>query len=112
MGTRTQTTVFDDFDHSTERVGTYRFALEGKTYEIDLSETNRDRLRDALAPFIAAGRRVAAAPAQRHTGAAGRERTRQVRTWWKDNWQRLQLPEPNSVGVIPTRVRDAYDQAH
>jgi hypothetical protein len=111
MGTRTQITVFDDFDHSTDRVGTYRFALEGKTYEIDLSEANRDRLRAALAPFIAAGRRVASSQPQRRTGT-GRQHTRQVRAWWQANWQRLALPEPSNVGSIPTRVREAYEQAH
>jgi hypothetical protein len=34
------------------------FALDGTQYEIDLSKKNAQRLRDALAPFLAAGTKV------------------------------------------------------
>ena len=37
---------------------TVSFAIDGRTYEIDLSEQNANKLRDALAPFIASARRV------------------------------------------------------
>ncbi len=50
--------VHDDFDGTTDGVGTYRFALQGREYEIDLSPANLTRLREALAPFITAGRRL------------------------------------------------------
>src|SRR3954463_8527280 len=54
-----QTTVrfIDDLDGS-EAVGTVSFALENRTYEIDLSDENTDKLHDALAPFIEHGRQV------------------------------------------------------
>ena len=51
------TAYVDDLDGS-EASGPVDFSLDGKAYEIDLSATNSSRLRDALAPFIAAGRRA------------------------------------------------------
>ena len=33
------------------------FAIDGRAYEIDLSEDNAARLRDSLASFVAAGRK-------------------------------------------------------
>src|SRR5438128_1765692 len=47
----------DDLDQS-EGAETILFALEGKEYEIDLSEKNAERLRAALKEFIEAARPV------------------------------------------------------
>ena len=47
----------DDLDGS-DAAGTVSFGLDGKTYEIDLSDENTDKLHEALAPFIEAGRSV------------------------------------------------------
>jgi len=116
MATRVHHVVHDDFDASTEGVGTYRFALEGREYEIDLSQANLARLRAALAPFIAAGRRLPKSgrgkPRTSGTVAPGQPRTAEVRQWWATNRQRLDLPEPRTHGAIPSRVRAAYDAAH
>ncbi|RKF22818.1 histone-like nucleoid-structuring protein Lsr2 [Micromonospora globbae] len=65
MATKTVVVVTDDIDHSTDNVGTHRFALDGVEYEIDLSPQNLQRMREALAPYVAAGRRVAKRPAGR-----------------------------------------------
>ena len=35
---------------------TIEFALDGNTYEVDLSSANASKLRDALKPFIESGR--------------------------------------------------------
>ena len=37
---------------------TVRFALDGTSYEIDLSTANAAKIREALKPFIAKGRRA------------------------------------------------------
>jgi Lsr2 len=37
---------------------TIQFALDGKSYEVDLSTTNASKLRDALKPFIEVGRGI------------------------------------------------------
>src|SRR3954451_13757091 len=43
----------DDLD-GTDAVGTVSFGLDGKTYEIDLSDDNAAKLRDSLAVFVGA----------------------------------------------------------
>jgi hypothetical protein len=57
MATFTIVQFVDDLDGSTTDVATHRFTVDGVTYEIDLSAPNTARLRDAFAPYIAAGRR-------------------------------------------------------
>ncbi len=52
----TITKLIDDLDGSEDGVETVRFALGGKAYELDLGPANRQRLDDALAPFIASAR--------------------------------------------------------
>ena len=114
MATVVQYTVVDDLDASTDGVGTYRFALEGVQYEIDLSEPNLGTLRDALAPFIAAGRRLPkhkTAPRRGPGTSNGRAAVAQIRDWWATHQQELNLPPHNTHGAIPRLVRDAYQAA-
>ena len=47
----------DDLDGS-QASGSVAFGLDGREYTIDLSDENAARLRDALAPYVAAARRV------------------------------------------------------
>jgi hypothetical protein len=58
-----QTTVrfVDDLDGS-EAVGTVRFSLENRAFEIDLSDENTDKLHEALAPFIEHARQIGHGP--------------------------------------------------
>ena len=115
MATRIRRTVVDDLDASTDGVGTYRFAIEGVEYEIDLSEANLQRLRTALAPFTAAARRlpkhkpVTRRPAS-PTGPTAA--TKRVRRWWADNAERENLPAFRANGPIPAQVYDAYRAAN
>ena len=108
MGTQTVSTVFDDLDGTTEQVGTYRFALEDVTYEIDLSQANLGQLRAALAPFIAVGRRLpkAAKAKPRSVGKASVD----VRAWWAAQ-DRADLPPHRANGPIPAAVHAAYRAA-
>ncbi len=43
--------IIDDFD-GTEAAETVKFALDGKTYEIDLSKSNANELRRTLRPYV------------------------------------------------------------
>ena len=52
-----QTLFIDDLDGSTAE-GTVRFGLDGTEYEIDLNAGHAKELRDALARFVDAARRV------------------------------------------------------
>ncbi len=54
---KTTVTLVDDLDGS-QAEEQVMFAVDGRTYEIDLSAANGARLRDALAPYISAARRT------------------------------------------------------
>ncbi|MFT4281992.1 histone-like nucleoid-structuring protein Lsr2 [Microbacterium sp.] len=91
--------------------GTVTFSLEGKAYEVDLTSANADKLREALAPFITAGRSVSAAaaaqarPSRRRSG--GNSDLAAIRSWAKANGHTV-----NERGRIPKNVLDAYAAAH
>jgi hypothetical protein len=55
-----QTVFIDDLDGS-DAQGTVRFGLDSIEYEIDLNAGHTQALRDALAPYIRAARRVSGA---------------------------------------------------
>ena len=108
MVTRIQRIVEDDLDLSTDGVGTYRFALEATEYEIDLAEHNLERLRAALGPFIAAGRRLPKTSTGKTGRAPGAKAASGIRQWWRDHQGSLGLPEYNTRGAIPTQVKAAF----
>lgn len=95
---------------------TVAFALDGVSYEIDLSSDNAHRLRAGLATFVAAARTTLAGPVDprdrpRKYGStantATRRQNRRIREWALDNgWNVTQR------GRIPVRVVDAYKQAN
>jgi Lsr2 len=64
-----QTLFIDDIDGSAAE-GTVRFGLDGTEYEIDLNAGHARELRDALARYVDAGRRVSGS-ARKPPAAAG-----------------------------------------
>jgi len=81
-----QTLFIDDLDGSAAE-GTLRFGLDGTEYEIDLNEKHAEALREALARYVSAARRVSGAtrrPARtgRRAPATG-PNTTEVREWAK-----------------------------
>ena len=54
---KVQTILIDDIDGS-EAQETVKFSLDGTDFEIDLTEAHASELRDALAKFVDAGRKV------------------------------------------------------
>jgi hypothetical protein len=83
---KVQTLFIDDIDGSAAE-GTVRFALDGTDYEIDLNADHAQQLRDALAAYTKAGRRVSGGirrPARggRRGPASGLNST-EVREWAK-----------------------------
>ena len=69
MSKQTVTYLADDLDGS-DADETIRFALDGKSYEIDLNKKNAVALRKALKPYVAAGR--SAGRTTRASKAAGK----------------------------------------
>ncbi|MDT7746048.1 MAG: hypothetical protein QOE59_5126, partial [Actinomycetota bacterium] len=57
MAEKTVVSLVDDLE-GTEADETVELALDGVTYQIDLSAKNAEALRDIFAPYIAAGRRT------------------------------------------------------
>ena len=86
MAQKVEVTLVDDLDGSkAEEVVV--FGLGGKVYEIDLSAKNAKKMRDTLAPYVAAARKVSspAKPAGRGAAksAAPALDTAAVREWAK-----------------------------
>jgi Lsr2 len=109
----------DDLDGS-DASGTVSFALDGRSYEIDLSDDNAAKLRDSLASFVAAARRAGSTTGgrrsrtQRSTSDAdeaparsNREETAAIRAWARENGH-----EVSERGRIPKAVVQAYQSAH
>lgn len=68
MAQRMITTLIDDLDGVELARGsgeTVRFGLDGRDYEIDLSDHNAAELREVLAPYVGAGRRNVALRSRR-----------------------------------------------
>ena len=108
MARKVQMILLDDLDGS-EAKRTVTFALDGKGYEIDLNESNLDKLSEALAPFVEKARKTTGAPrrtATRRPGSTGSDASA-VRTWARE-----QGHEVSDRGRVPKEIRDAYDQAH
>lgn len=109
MARRVQTILLDDIDGG-DATRTVTFALDGKTYEIDLNDANLGKLSDALSPFIEKGRRTSG-PAGRRTSTRSTSSTggdaSAVRTWARE-----QGYEVSDRGRVPKDVRSAYDQSH
>jgi len=88
--------VADDLDGTTATIETHHFALDGVEYQIDLSQTNFDRLEAALAPFIAAGRRP-------HAELVDRGRCRDaLNTCQIRDGQQRPFVDALALGVTPT----------
>ncbi|MEU4656800.1 Lsr2 family protein [Streptomyces sp. NPDC023723] len=104
MAQRVVVTYFDDIDGS-EAAETIAFGLDGKMYEIDLNEANARKLRDALEPYVEAGRkRSRSGKTYRQTEVAPDPAA--VRAWAQAN--RMEVP---ARGRIPKRVYEAFAAA-
>jgi hypothetical protein len=113
MAQKVTVSLVDDLDGS-EAEETVEFGLDGASYQIDLSEENAERLRDALAEYVeharrsggrkrAAGRVSSAGRAPR-TATADREQNQAIR-----EWARKQGMKVSDRGRIPSDVIDAYN---
>ncbi len=119
MATLTTVSLVDDLDGS-EAAESVSFALDGVSYEIDLSEDNAEKLRDALAGYVAGARRVdgsrrstrakTAKPARAARGsrtAPDREQTAAIREWARANGY-----EVSERGRLSANVLAAFEAAH
>ena len=107
--------LIDDLDGS-EAEETVTFALDGNSYDIDLSAGNAAKLRDVLAVYIGNARRSGgrsgssgrSGGSRRGRGArSDREQTQAIREWARKNGHQV-----GEKGRIPGSVLDAYHAQH
>ena len=123
MAQKVQVLLVDDVDGG-EASETVSFSLDGVSYEIDVSEPNAAKLRDALAPWVGHARRVggrsggsggARARSGGGSGSGGSGRSRgnskhdlsNVRSWARENGFQV-----SDRGRVSSEVIAAYEKAH
>jgi hypothetical protein len=119
MARKVQVILSDDLDDSIPADETVTFALDGTTYEIDLSDKNAAEMRDAFGKYVSAARKVGSrggrssgAGRSRATGGGGggrmdREQAGAIRDWARKNGHQV-----SDRGRIPASVVEAYESAH
>ncbi len=105
MAQRTIVQLVDDVDGG-EAAQTVKFGLDGALYEIDLSEDNAKKLREALADFVANGRKLSRSGQPYRYVQVG-PASRDVRTWAKAKG--YNVPER---GRVPREFVEQYEKAH
>ncbi len=110
MAKRVQVTLVDDTD-GTDADETVTFALDGVTYEIDLSGHNAEKLRNSFAPWIGfatrSGGRRSAGRSAAPKSSAPRKNVSDVREWARQHGHQV-----SDRGRISSEVQAAYDEAH
>lgn len=110
MAQKVQILLVDDLDGS-EASQTVEFALDGTAYEIDLSDTNAAAMRDAVAVYVAEGRKLGARKAGRGRARGSRSGAvsdaAEVREWARANGHQV-----SDRGRVSAEIRKAYDAAH
>lgn len=97
MARKIITQVTDDID-GTEGAETVTFSVEGVSYEIDLSEKNREKFLKTVAPYIEAGTKIGGKAKGKKTDLSA------VREWAAENGY-----EVSPRGRVPQNVLDAYN---
>jgi hypothetical protein len=100
MATRTIVQLTDDTDGK-PAAETVRLSLDGRNFEIDLSERNAKALRKDLAPWLAAARRVPGTRANGTTRVETGVDSAAVRAWAASNGIELS-PEAASQATSST----------
>jgi hypothetical protein len=108
MAQKVQVVLLDDLDGGTADE-TVSFALDGVSYEIDLSAENAAKLRESFAQWVGHGRRVGGRGGRggrRSGGSSGRSsgNSTEIREWARANGYTV-----SDRGRIPAEVKAAFD---
>ena len=101
MAQKVQTLFIDDIDGSAAE-GTVRFGLDGTEYEIDLNAEHAQQLRDALAAYVRAARRVTGG--SRRPAAADVRDGSELNTTEVREWAKAQGIEVKDRGRVPAEL--------
>jgi hypothetical protein len=115
MAQKTRVILVDDIEGNeiTDGSGeTLQFGLDGVTYEIDLTDRNASKLRDALSFYIAharrtGGRRQTGRGNSTGSGGSNRSDLQKIREWAKENGYKV-----SDRGRISKEVQEAYAAAN
>jgi hypothetical protein len=111
MAKKVQVLLVDDIDKSSPADETVTFALDGVSYEIDLTSENAARLRDDFATWVGhaerTGGRRSTSRVGKSSGSARTNDTSAVREWARNNGYTV-----SDRGRISAEVQEAYEKAH
>ena len=110
MAQRTKVFLTDDLDGTNipaGRGGTVTFALDGKTYEIDLNTKNSNASRKILAPYLQAARPVRTARGAKIKRTQVEADGRTIKEWARANGY-----EVKDRGRVPNQIREAFEAAN
>jgi hypothetical protein len=107
LAKQVQTLLVDDLDGSPADHADFPFALDGKQYEIDLSQANAIRLEEALDEFVTAARLVrrGSKPAVKAPARRPKEQTKAIRRWLRERGEQV-----SDRGRIPTHLVELFDK--
>jgi hypothetical protein len=111
VASKTIVALIDDVDGSTADE-TVSFSLDGVDYDIDLSTTNANSLRKALAEFVDAGRRTggrrgSTTKAKSATSTGDKAQNQAIR-----EWARQQGHQVSERGRISAELVEKFQAAH
>jgi Lsr2 len=107
MASRTITSLVDDTDGS-EAQETVSFGLEGTTYEIDLSNENAKKLRDALEPWVTKARKTSGRrrPPSHKLSPVDKGEISIMRAWLQEHGH-----DVSTRGRISAKLRELYNSS-
>lgn len=112
MAQRVQVILIDDLDGG-EATESVEFALDGVTYEVDLSSENAAKLRDSFAQWIGVARRSGGRRQTRRVAGRGaasgasREELAKMREWGRANGYKV-----SDRGRVSRELQDAFAAAN
>ncbi|WP_280420674.1 histone-like nucleoid-structuring protein Lsr2 [Nocardia carnea] len=117
MAKKVTVSLIDDVDGESIADETIEFAIDGVSYEIDLSSSNAAKLRDELEQWVSSARRVSGRRRVKSAVAAGtanskgratmdREQSAAIREWARRNGHKV-----SARGRISADITDAYNKA-
>ncbi|OHT89076.1 histone-like nucleoid-structuring protein Lsr2 [Mycobacteroides saopaulense] len=114
MAKKVTVTLVDDVDGEAAADESVEFAIDGVTYEIDLSSKNAEKLRKQLSTWVEHARKVSGRRRSRNSLGSGRKRpsidreqSAAIREWASKNGHVI-----SSRGRIPAEVIDAFNTAN
>ena len=109
MAQKVQTIFIDDLDASPAE-GTVRFGLDGTDYEIDLNAEHAQQLRDTLARYVNAARRIGGS-ARRPSRSGRRAQSSGLNTTEVREWAKAQGIDVKDRGRIPAELLAKFKAA-